>query len=80
MFILGTALMFVEVIIAILLIVVILLQQGKSGGMGAVSGGGDSMFGGKARGIDSLLSKLTIILAIVFAVFSLLLDVALNTY
>ena len=73
-------LMMVEVIVSILLIVVVVAQSSKSSGMGAVSGGGDSMFGGKERGLDGLLSKITIILAIVFAVVSLLLDVTLNQY
>lgn len=80
MFNVRTVLMFVEVIIAVLLIVVVMAQQGKSSGMGAVSGGGDNVFGGKARGMDALLSKITIVLALVFAVFSLWLDVILNSY
>ncbi len=74
-------LMGIEVFISILLIVVVVAQSSKSTGMGAVSGGaGDSMFGGKARGIDGLLYKLTIFLAIIFGAFSLWLDVLLNTY
>lgn len=47
--------MFAEVVIAILLIMVVVLQSSKSAGMGgAVSGAADSVFGGKARGIDGL--------------------------
>ncbi len=76
----GTFLMIIEVIIAILMIIVVVAQEGKSAGMGAVSGGGDSVFGGKTRGVDAFLSKVTIILALIFAVFSLWLDVVLNTY
>ena len=73
--------MFAEVIIAILLIVVVVLQSGKSAGMGgAVSGGADTVFGGKARGIDGLLSKCTVILAVLFGAFSLWLGFYLNTY
>lgn len=75
-----TFLMVVEVIISILLIVVVVLQSSKSAGMGAVSGSADSVFGGKAQGVDGILSKLTIILALVFAVFSLWLDVFLNSF
>ena len=49
-------LMFAEVVVAILLIMVVVLQSSKSAGMGgAVSGAADSVFGGKARGIDGLL-------------------------
>ncbi len=75
-----TFLMTVEVIISVLLIIVVVLQSSKSSGMGAVSGSADSVFGGKSHGIDGLLSKLTVILGIVFAVFSLWLDVFLNSF
>lgn len=72
--------MAVEVIVSVLLIVVVVAQSSKSTGMGAVSGGGDSMFGGKDRGLDGLLSKITVILAILFAILSLYLDVIMNQY
>ena len=65
----------------ILLILVVVLQSSKSAGMGgAVSGAADSVFGGKARGIDGLLSKCTIVLGIVFAILSLFLGIYLNQY
>ncbi|EKU77507.1 preprotein translocase subunit SecG [Veillonella seminalis] len=74
-------LMFAEVVVAILLILVVVLQSSKSAGMGgAVSGAADSVFGGKARGIDGLLSKCTIVLGIVFAILSLFLGIYLNQY
>ncbi|WP_295268954.1 MULTISPECIES: preprotein translocase subunit SecG [unclassified Veillonella] len=74
-------LMFAEVVIAILLIMVVVLQSSKSAGMGgAVSGAADSVFGGKARGIDGLLSKCTIVLGIIFAILSLFLGIYLNQY
>lgn len=41
--------------------------------MGAVSGAADSSFGGKERGLDGLLSRLTVILGVIFAVLSLVL-------
>ncbi|WP_277202862.1 preprotein translocase subunit SecG [Veillonella seminalis] len=74
-------LIFAEVVVAILLILVVVLQSSKSAGMGgAVSGAADSVFGGKARGIDGLLSKCTIVLGIVFAILSLFLGIYLNQY
>ncbi|KAF1679190.1 MULTISPECIES: preprotein translocase subunit SecG [Veillonella] len=74
-------LMFAEVVVAILLILVVVLQSSKSAGMGgAVSGAADSVFGGKARGIDGLLSKCTIVLGILFAILSLFLGIYLNQY
>ncbi|MBS5270652.1 preprotein translocase subunit SecG [Veillonella sp.] len=74
-------LMFAEVVVAFLLIMVVVLQSSKSAGMGgAVSGAADSVFGGKARGIDGLLSKCTIVLGIIFAILSLFLGIYLNQY
>ncbi len=73
-------LMFAEVIVSVLLIVVVVMQSSKTSGMGAVSGGGDSVFGGKAQGLDGFLSKCTVILGVIFAVFSLWLGIYLNHY
>lgn len=74
-------LMFAEVIVSVLLILVVVMQSSKSAGMGgAVSGAADSVFGGKARGIDGFLSKCTIVLAVIFAVLSLVLGFLLNQY
>ncbi len=58
-------------IISALLIIVILLQPGKSGGMGAVFGGGSStsVFGG--RGATTILSKGTGVLAALFFALSI---------
>ncbi|MFT9849966.1 preprotein translocase subunit SecG [Aneurinibacillus sp. REN35] len=63
----------VLVIVSILLIGVVLLQSGKSAGLsGAISGGAEQIMGkAKARGIDALLNKLTIILAVLFMVISI---------
>ncbi len=60
-----------HVVVSALLVVMILLQPGKSGGMGAVFGGGSStsVFGG--RGATSILSKGTGILAALFFVLSI---------
>ncbi len=61
------------VISSIGLIVTVLLQSGKSAGLsGAISGGAEHLFGRtKARGLDLLLSRLTLGLAIAFFVLSL---------
>lgn len=60
-----------HVIVSALLVVLILLQPGKSGGMGAVFGGGSStsVFGG--RGATTILSKGTGILAALFFILSI---------
>lgn len=61
------------VIASIGLIATVLLQSGKSAGLsGAISGGAEHLFGRtKARGLDLLLSRLTLGLAIAFFVLSL---------
>lgn len=67
-----TVLMVLDAIISIALIAVILGQEAKSGGMGGMDGGSDAVFSGKARGMDALLARLTIILAILFAIITLI--------
>ena len=60
------------VIVSLGLIAVVLLQKGKSAGLsGAISGGAEHLFGKqKARGLDLLLSRLTIGFAVAFFVLS----------
>jgi preprotein translocase subunit SecG len=64
----------VLLIVSIGLIAVVLLQKGKSAGLsGAITGGAEHLFGKqKARGMDLLLSRVTMGLAIAFIVVSLL--------
>ncbi|KAA0548719.1 preprotein translocase subunit SecG [Bacillus sp. BGMRC 2118] len=61
------------VIVSIGLIVVVLLQSGKSAGLsGAISGGAEQLFGKqKARGIDAVLQRLTIVLSVLFFVLTI---------
>ena len=63
--------MVLDAIISIALIAVILGQEAKAGGMGGMDGGSDAVFSGKARGMDALLARLTIILGILFAIITL---------
>lgn len=62
------------VIVSIGLISVVLLQKGKSAGLsGAITGGAEHLFGKqKARGLDLLLSRVTMGLAVAFILLSLL--------
>lgn len=76
-----TVLMMAEIVVSVLLILTVVMQSSKSAGMGgAVSGGADAIFGGKARGIDALLSKLTVVLGIIFGALSLWLGFYLNAF
>ena len=62
------------VIVSIGLIVVVLLQSGKSAGLsGAISGGAEQLFGKqKARGLDAVLQKVTLVLSILFFLLTIL--------
>ncbi|MHA6251818.1 preprotein translocase subunit SecG [Oceanobacillus sp. CAU 1775] len=62
------------VINAIILIVLVLLQSGQSAGLsGAISGGAEQLFGKqKARGIDLVLHRSTIVSGILFFVLAFL--------
>lgn len=61
------------VIVSIGLIVLVLLQSGKSAGLsGSISGGAEQLFGKqKARGIDLILNRITIVLSVLFFLLAL---------
>ena len=61
-------LMVLLIIVSIALITVVLLQSGKSAGLsGAISGGAEQLFGKqKARGVDLVLHRVTIVLSVLF--------------
>jgi len=70
---LHTILITLLVIVSIGLIAVVLLQSGKSAGLsGAISGGAEQLFGKqKARGLDLVLQRLTIVLAVLFFILAI---------
>ena len=57
-------------VMSIFLIVAVLFQQGKSHRLpGAIAGGAETFFGkSKSKGINAILSKLTMIVAIIFVI------------
>lgn len=62
-----------HVILSVGLIAIILLQSGKSAGLsGAIAGGAETFFG-KKKGLDEFLSKITVYVAVAFAVTSVIL-------
>ena len=67
-----TLLVTLLVIVSLALIVVVLLQSGKSAGLsGAISGGAEQLFGKqKARGLDLVLHRVTIVLAALFFILA----------
>ncbi|ABS75423.1 MULTISPECIES: preprotein translocase subunit SecG [Bacillus] len=68
-----TLLITLLVIVSIALIIVVLLQTSKSAGLsGAISGGAEQLFGKqKARGLDLILHRTTVVLAVLFFVLTI---------
>lgn len=59
-------------IVSLLLIVLVLMQSSKSAGLsGAISGGAEQLFGKqKARGVEAVLNRITVVLAVLFFVLT----------
>ncbi len=68
-----TALMVLLAIASIILILSVLLQSSNSDGLsGSIAGGAEQLFGKKkGRGYEALLSKITVVCAVLFIVLSL---------
>lgn len=63
------------VIDCIALTVVVLMQEGKSAGLGAIAGGSDTYWGkNKGRSKEGTLKKVTKIMAALFVVLALVLN------
>jgi preprotein translocase subunit SecG len=60
-------------VFSVALIAVVLLQKGKSAGLsGAITGGAEHLFGKtKARGLDLLLQRVTMVLATGFFILTI---------
>ena len=73
----NTVLHILFFISAVVLVVATLLQGGKSSGAsGAIMGGGMNLFTNvKERGIEKIVSKITLISGICFMVFAILIKV-----
>lgn len=69
---LVTALMILDAILSVVLIGVVVMQSGKSAGLaGSIGGGAETFFGGKSRGLDEFLAKVTIIVGLLFGAVTL---------
>lgn len=76
MAVLKVILMIVYIIICIALTVIVLMQEGKQAGLtGAISGGSDTYWGrNKGRSREGVLEKITTVLAALFVILSLILN------
>ncbi len=69
-----TALMIIQLVLAVGVIAFVTLQPSKGEGLGAV-GGGSQLFFGKNKGFERLLERLTTVFAILFMISSLVLAI-----
>jgi len=68
----------VFIIVSIVLAVIVLMQEGKGGGISALSGVADTYWSkNKGRSLEGMLIKITTVLAAIFMVLSILLNMAL---
>lgn len=65
----------VFIIVCVALVVLVLMQEGKSAGLGTISGAAETYWGkNKGRSMEGLLVKLTKVLAILFILLSMVLN------
>lgn len=64
------------ILICLALVVIVLLQEGKSQGLsGAISGAAETYWGkNKGRSMEGALTKITIVLSVLFIVISVVLN------
>ena len=68
-----TVLMAILLVVSVLMIIAILLQSSNSSGLsGSIAGGAEQLFGkSKSRGYDSILARITVVVAVVYIVAAL---------
>ncbi len=60
------------VILSLLLIAVVLLQSGRSGGLGAITGGGNEVGASRRnQGTDPMLARVTSVVGVLFYIVAL---------
>lgn len=76
---LRTVITIIFILVCIALVVLVLMQEGKSAGLGSISGAAETFWDkNKGRSIEGQLVKITKILAVLFMVLAIILN--LNVY
>ena len=77
---LKIALSIVDIILAVAIIILFLVQEGNDQGMGAISGASSDSYYSKAKGqtLEERLKQATKVVAILFAVMSIILYLAVT--
>ncbi|MDR5658968.1 preprotein translocase subunit SecG [Serpentinicella sp. ANB-PHB4] len=69
---LRNVLMVIQLIVSVILIATVLLQTGKSAGLtGSIGGGAEQTWSGKNKGYEGMLSKLTVVAAVLFVIVAI---------
>lgn len=69
------ALTIVQLVLCVILTVIIIFQQGRQQGLGAISGAADTFLSkNKSKSLDATLSKITVVLAVLFIALTLVLN------
>ncbi len=69
------ALTIVQLVLCIVLTAIIIFQQGRQQGLGAISGAADTFLSkNKSKSLDATLSKITVVLAVLFIALTLVLN------
>ena len=75
MAVVKTILTVVFIVLSLALTVIVLLQEGKSAGLGAIAGAADTYWGkNKGRSMEGFLVRTTKILAVLFMVVAVILN------
>lgn len=73
--VLRIVLMVIFILVCIALTAIVLMQEGKQAGLGAISGAAESYWGkNKGRSMEGALEKITKVLAVLFIVLSIVLN------
>lgn len=76
--VLRVVLTIIFILICVALVVLVLMQEGKSAGLGDISGAAESYWGkNKGRSMEGRLQKITRVLAILFMVIAVVLNMLL---
>lgn len=76
MAVLRIILTIVFILVCVALVIIVLMQEGKSAGLGAISGAAESYWGkNKGRSMEGALVKITKVLAIVFILLAVVLNI-----
>lgn len=72
---LKVVLTIIFILVCVALTVLVLMQEGKSAGLGSISGAAESYWGkNKGRSMEGMLVKLTKVLAVLFILFAVILN------